>query len=51
MDSPSFSTQLPMIARDEHAQWPRSFSDSLYVFSHKEVRVEACSNLFPFSFI
>lgn len=51
MDSPSFSTQLPMIARDERAQQPRSFWHSLYVFSHKEVRAEACSSLFPFSFI
>lgn len=51
MDSPSFSTQLPMIAWDERAQQPRSLWDSVYVFSHKEVRVEACSNLFPFSFI
>lgn len=51
MDSPSFSTQLPMIAWDERAQRPPSFWESVYVFSHKEVRAEACSNLFPFSFI
>jgi len=51
MDSPSFSTQLPMFARYKSAQQPRSFWDTVYDFSHKEVRAEAYSNLFPFSFI